>query len=106
MQGLGKVRACLVGDGRVSEGDAELFAAGVHPAEVARQLDVSRQVASTWHAADTAGGTSALASRGPSGLHSTALGGEALGHRFRSSGQREELEASSLDQDFAEPGRS
>jgi hypothetical protein len=30
---------------------AELFTAGIHPAEVARQLGVSRQAASTWHAA-------------------------------------------------------
>jgi transposase len=46
---------------------AELFAAGIHPAEVARQLGVSRQAASTWHAAWRTGGTSALASRGPTG---------------------------------------
>jgi transposase len=46
---------------------AELFAAGVHPAEVARQLGVSRQAASTWHAAWKTGGTSALASRGATG---------------------------------------
>jgi transposase len=46
---------------------AELFTAGVHPAEVARQLGVSRQAASTWHGAWAAGGTSALASRGPTG---------------------------------------
>ena len=44
---------------------AELFAAGVHAAEVARQLGVSRQAASRWHAAWKAGGPSALASRGP-----------------------------------------
>jgi transposase len=46
---------------------AELFTAGVHPAEVARQLGVSRQAASTWHAAWRTGGTSALQSRGPTG---------------------------------------
>jgi transposase len=46
---------------------AELFAAGVHAAEVARQLGVSRQAASRWHAAWKAGGTNALASRGPTG---------------------------------------
>jgi transposase len=48
---------------------AELFAAGIHPAEVARQLGVSRQAASTWHGAwkRKTGGTSALASRGPTG---------------------------------------
>jgi hypothetical protein len=34
-----------------------------HPAEVARQLGVSRQSASTWHAAWKTGGTSALQSR-------------------------------------------
>jgi transposase len=46
---------------------AELFAAGVHAAEVARQLGVSRQAASRWHAVWKAGGTNALASRGPTG---------------------------------------
>jgi transposase len=46
---------------------AELFAHGQHPAQVARTLGVSRQSASRWHAAWTAGGTSALASKGPSG---------------------------------------
>ena len=46
---------------------AELFAVGVHAAEVARQLGVSRQAASRWHAAWKAGGTNALASRGPTG---------------------------------------
>jgi transposase len=44
---------------------ADLFTVGIHPAKVARQLGVSRQVASTWHAAWRTGGTSALASRGP-----------------------------------------
>jgi transposase len=46
---------------------AELFAAGIHPAEVARQLGVSRQSASTWQQRWKAGGTSALQSRGPTG---------------------------------------
>jgi transposase len=46
---------------------AELFAAGVHPAAVARQLGVSRQAASTWHAAWKTGSSSALQSRGPTG---------------------------------------
>jgi transposase len=46
---------------------AELFAARVHAAEVARQLGVSRQAASRWHAAWKAGGANALASRGPTG---------------------------------------
>ncbi len=46
---------------------AELFASGVHQAEVARQLGVSRQAVSTWHGRWTAGGSAALASRGPTG---------------------------------------
>jgi transposase len=46
---------------------AELFAAGVHQAEVARQLEVSAQAVSGWHARWQTGGTDALRSRGPSG---------------------------------------
>jgi transposase len=46
---------------------AELFAAGVHQAEVARQLEVSAQAASVWHACWQSAGTDALRSRGPSG---------------------------------------
>ena len=46
---------------------AELFAAGIHPAEVARQLGVSRQSASTWQQRWKAGGSGALQSRGPTG---------------------------------------
>ena len=46
---------------------AELFSAGIHQAEIARQLGVSRQAVSSWHAAWKAGGTSALASHGPTG---------------------------------------
>ncbi len=46
---------------------AELFAAGVHQAEVARQLDVSAQAVSVWHARWQRGGPKALQSRGPSG---------------------------------------
>jgi transposase len=46
---------------------AELFAAGVTQAEVARQLAVSAQAVSVWHARWKAGGTEALYSRGPSG---------------------------------------
>jgi transposase len=46
---------------------AELFAAGIHAAEIARQLGVSRQAASRWHVAWKAGSTNALASRGPTG---------------------------------------
>jgi hypothetical protein len=46
---------------------AELFAVGVRQAEVARQLQVSAQAVSVWHARWTEGGTAALYSRGPSG---------------------------------------
>jgi transposase len=46
---------------------AELFAAGVHQAEVARQLGVSAQAVSVWHARWRRGGSEALHSRGPSG---------------------------------------
>jgi len=46
---------------------AELFAAGVHQAEVARQLGVSPQAVSVWHARWRSGGPEALHSRGPSG---------------------------------------
>ena len=46
---------------------AELFTAGVHQAEVARQLGVSAQAVSVWHARWRQGGTEALHSRGPSG---------------------------------------
>jgi transposase len=46
---------------------AELFACGVHQAEVARQLEVSAQAVSVWYGLFKAGGTKALRSRGPSG---------------------------------------
>jgi transposase len=46
---------------------AELFAAGVRQAEVARQLGVSAQAACVWHRRFTAGGPEALGSKGPSG---------------------------------------
>jgi transposase len=45
----------------------ELFAAGVRQAEVARQLGVSAQAVSIWHARWEHGGAEALRSRGPSG---------------------------------------
>jgi transposase len=45
---------------------AELFAAGVRQAEVARQLQVSAQAVSVWHARWKEGGAEALRSRGPS----------------------------------------
>ena len=46
---------------------AELFAVGVPQTEVARQLEVSAQAVSVWHARWQAGGPEALSSRGPSG---------------------------------------
>jgi transposase len=46
---------------------AELFAQGRSQAEVARQLDVSRQSASRWHAGWQAAGATGLQSRGPTG---------------------------------------
>jgi transposase len=46
---------------------AELFAIGVRQAEIARQLGVSPQAVSIWHASWKAGGTDALCSRGPTG---------------------------------------
>jgi transposase len=46
---------------------AELFAAGVHQAEAARQLGVSAQAASVWHRRWQASGTDGLRSKGPSG---------------------------------------
>jgi transposase len=46
---------------------AELFAQGRSQAEVARELDVSRQSASRWHAGWQATGTTGLQSRGPTG---------------------------------------
>jgi transposase len=46
---------------------AELFAQGRTQAEVAHELDVSRQSASRWHAGWQADGAGALRSRGPTG---------------------------------------
>ena len=46
---------------------AELFAVGVTQAEVARQLGVSAQAVSVWHARWKTGGTDAVHGRGPSG---------------------------------------
>jgi transposase len=46
---------------------AELFTQGHIQAEVARELDVSRQSASRWHARWQAAGTTALRTRGPTG---------------------------------------
>jgi transposase len=46
---------------------AEPFAQGRSQAEVARELDVSKQSASRWHAGWRADGTTGLRSRGPTG---------------------------------------
>ena len=46
---------------------AELFAAGIEPPQVAPRLRVSRNSAYRWRGAWAAGGTGALASKGPSG---------------------------------------
>jgi transposase len=46
---------------------AELFAQGRSQVEVARELDVSRQSASRWHAGWQADGATALRTRGPTG---------------------------------------
>jgi transposase len=46
---------------------AELFAAGILQAEVARRLGVSRQAVSTWHGRWNARGPDALRSKGPTG---------------------------------------
>jgi transposase len=46
---------------------AALFAAGVGQAEVARQLGVSTQAVSVWHACFKAGGADVLHSRRPGG---------------------------------------
>jgi transposase len=46
---------------------AELFAAGLRQAEVARQLGASRQSVSDWHARWQAGGPDVLRSQGPTG---------------------------------------
>jgi transposase len=44
-----------------------LFAAGIHQAEVARQLGVSAQAVSVWHRLWRSSGTDGLRSKGPSG---------------------------------------
>jgi transposase len=44
-----------------------LFAAGVHQAEVARQLEVLARAVSVWHARWKESGADGLRSRGPSG---------------------------------------
>jgi transposase len=72
---------------------AELFAQGRTQAEVARELDVSRQSASRWHAGWQAAGTTALQSRRahgpaaqdrrrPAGADPAGAAGGALAHGF------------------------
>jgi transposase len=46
---------------------ADLFAAGVRQAQVARQLGVSAQAVNVWHRRFKAGGPEALRSKGPRG---------------------------------------
>jgi transposase len=48
---------------------AELFATGITPAQVARRFRVSPQSTYRWKRAWRCGGSSALASQGPSGQH-------------------------------------
>jgi transposase len=78
------VRPVLLGDMRYGDGGgldevrrlrreqvrrqaAEMFAAGVGPVEVARELEVSTKSAYQWRRVWVAGGSGALASKGPSG---------------------------------------
>ena len=58
---------------------AELFASGVRQAEVARQLEVSAQAVSVWHARWQAGGIAALRGRGVTrvALVGASMGGSA-----------------------------
>jgi transposase len=46
---------------------AQMFAQGMRPPQVARQLRVSHKSACAWHRAWQAGGAAALASKGPAG---------------------------------------
>ena len=46
---------------------AAMFAAGIHPRQVAARLEISTKSAYTWRRAWAAGGELALASKGPSG---------------------------------------
>jgi len=72
--GAGGRRPCPQGEGAkqrarlqaVRERAADLFAQGVSPSSVARQLGVARQTAVSWHARWRSGGSAALRSRGPS----------------------------------------
>jgi hypothetical protein len=80
---------------------AELFAQDCSQAEVARELDVSRQSAHVWHARFAQGGVDALRSRGPERPRPQAFGwaagpsraGSAAGHQ----GQRVRI---ALAEDF------
>ena len=58
---------------------AELFAQGRSQAEVARELDVSPQSASRWHAGWRAAGATALQSRGPTGRRPKVADGQLEG---------------------------
>jgi transposase len=55
---------------------AGLFAAGVRPSQVAKQLRVSRKPAYAWHKAWSLAGTEALLSRGPGGQGCRLSGGQ------------------------------
>jgi transposase len=61
---------------------AELLAAGVGQAEVARRLGVTRQSVHRWHACWREGGVQALASRGPTGYR-PRLSDQDLGRLIR-----------------------
>jgi transposase len=61
---------------------AELFAAGVGQAEVARRLGATRQSVHRWHACWREGGVQALASRGPTGYR-PRLSDQDLGRLIR-----------------------
>jgi transposase len=64
---LRRRRSDYVTEQQCRVGAAKLFRSGYGRAAVARQLGVSRQTASRWHAAWQAGGTKALAGAGRTG---------------------------------------
>lgn len=70
-------RSDYVTEQRRRVGAAKLFRKGRSQAKVARQLEVSRQTVSRWHAAWTAGGQEVLAGAGRTGRKSK-LSGEQL----------------------------
>ena len=65
---------------------AELFAAGVRQAEVARQLEVSAQAVSVWHARWREGGIDALHGRGAEWPGAQAVGRTARADRAAPAG--------------------